>query len=107
MLFKFAKISLWDSDVFSPLKAASVFVWEMMFGQWKHLGAALELGQEVAGYGSALLNYSLFLQNAQDLWHFPLWQENTKSREISVWNLAVTHFVSAFSIETDWLLSDL
>lgn len=26
MLFQFAKISLWDSDVFSPLKAASVFV---------------------------------------------------------------------------------
>lgn len=26
MLFQFAKISLWDSDVFSPLKTASVFV---------------------------------------------------------------------------------
>lgn len=58
-------------------------------------------GQEVAGNGSALLNYALFLQNAQDLQHFPPWQENTKYREFSDCNLAVTHFVSAFSIEAN------
>lgn len=58
-------------------------------------------GQEVAGSGSALLNYSLFPWNAQDLQHFPLWQENTKYREFSVCNLAVRHFVSVFPIETN------
>lgn len=52
-------------------------------------------GQVVAGSGSALLNYSLFPWNAQDL------QENTKYREFSVCNLAVRHLVSVFPIETN------
>lgn len=97
MLFQFAKISPWDSDVFSPLKAASVFV--ELCEKWCLVNEnTLCWG---SGYGSALLNYSLFLWNAQDLQHSPLWQENTKYREFSVCNLAVTCFVSAFSVETN------